>query len=149
MLRKILLVKTVVNRLFQIVKDIVQTLANLLGVEKSVSTTQPKSANNAEKNLPPTNTQSQKHVHNPALIGIVSIKHIGKQDTYNMEVKRYNNFSICDGFIVHNCIRYATEFEQGAIHRGKVAEEKEKQDYGTSYKRIGATDDYNGGWQSA
>ena len=65
-----------------------------------------------------------------------------------MEVKRYNNFSICDGLIVHNCIRYATEHEQGTLHRTISKEEKLKNDHGSQYKRIGLTED-SGGWLSA
>lgn len=37
-------------------------------------------------------------------IGIKSIKYIGKEDVYNMEVKRHHNFSVCGGVIVHNCL---------------------------------------------
>lgn len=36
-------------------------------------------------------------------IGIKKIQYLGKQDVYNMEVKRHHNFSVCGGFIVHNC----------------------------------------------
>ncbi len=34
---------------------------------------------------------------------IKSIKYIGKQDVYNLEVDVYHNFSINGGLIVHNC----------------------------------------------
>lgn len=67
------------------------------------------------------------------LIKIKSIKHIGKQDVYNMEVKDHHNFSINGGLIVHNCydgagyglISYHAEKsktlpkEQGVIARHK------------------------------
>lgn len=35
---------------------------------------------------------------------IKRVKYIGKQDVYNMEVKRHHNFSVNGGLIVHNCI---------------------------------------------
>lgn len=47
-----------------------------------------------------------------------------------------------------DCIRYATEHEQGTLHRTIKAEEKLKNDYGSQYKRIGMTED-SGGWLSA
>lgn len=39
---------------------------------------------------------------------IRSIKHIGKQDVYNMQVKDHHNFSVNGGLIIHNCdaLRY-------------------------------------------
>ena len=39
---------------------------------------------------------------------IKSIKYIGKQDVYNMEVKDHHNFSVDGGLIIHNCdaLRY-------------------------------------------
>lgn len=42
------------------------------------------------------------------MVKIKSIKYIGKQDVYNMEVEKHHNFSIQDGLIVHNCdsLRY-------------------------------------------
>ena len=43
-------------------------------------------------------------------VSIVGIKYIGKADVYNMEVKNHHNFSVCGGFIIHNCcdaLRYA------------------------------------------
>ena len=36
-------------------------------------------------------------------IKIRSIEYAGKQDVYNMEVRRHHNFSINGGIIVHNC----------------------------------------------
>ena len=45
-------------------------------------------------------------------------------------------------------IRYATEHEQGTLHRTIKAEEKLKNDYGSRYKQIGMTED-SGGWLSA
>ena len=47
-----------------------------------------------------------------AEIKIKSIKYVGKQDVYNMEVEKHHNFAIEDGLIVHNCLdslRYALE----------------------------------------
>lgn len=34
---------------------------------------------------------------------IKKIKHIGKQNVYNMEVEQHHNFSVSGGLIVHNC----------------------------------------------
>ena len=42
-------------------------------------------------------------------LSIVEIKYIGKEDVYNMEVMSHHNYSVCGGFIIHNCmdaIRY-------------------------------------------
>lgn len=42
-------------------------------------------------------------------MSIKEITYIGKADVYNMEVKSHHNYSVCGGFIVHNCmdaIRY-------------------------------------------
>lgn len=42
-------------------------------------------------------------------VKIKSIEYVGNEDTYNMEVKGYHNFSVNGGLIVHNCmdsIRY-------------------------------------------
>jgi len=54
---------------------------------------------------------------------IKSIKKIGQQNVYNMEVEDHHNFSVNGGLIVHNCIdvaRYAHEddmrFEEEEIH---------------------------------
>lgn len=35
---------------------------------------------------------------------IKSIKYLGKEDVYNMEVENHHNFSVNGGFIVHNCM---------------------------------------------
>ena len=148
MLKKNLFVKTVARHLLLIWKDIVQTLASLLGVENLGSIMKQESVNNAGKSLLLTNMQEQKPVRNPVLTRIVSIRSVGKQDVYNMEVKKHHNFSVSGGLIVHNCIRYATEHEQGTIHRSAIKQEKETFDYGKTYKRIGV-DENNGGWLSA
>lgn len=37
-------------------------------------------------------------------VKIRSIKYIGKQDVYNMEVRDHHNFSVNGGLIVHNCL---------------------------------------------
>lgn len=37
-------------------------------------------------------------------VPIASIKPIGKQPVYNMEVDEYHNFSVNGGIIVHNCM---------------------------------------------
>ncbi len=44
------------------------------------------------------------------LVEIDSIKYIGEYDVYNMEVRHHHNYSVCGGFIIHNCqdaTRYA------------------------------------------
>jgi hypothetical protein len=35
---------------------------------------------------------------------VKSVKYLGKEDVYNMEVKKHHNFSINGGLIVHNCM---------------------------------------------
>ena len=35
---------------------------------------------------------------------IKSIKYLGKEDVYNMEVENHHNFSVNGGLIVHNCM---------------------------------------------
>ena len=47
-----------------------------------------------------------------------------------------------------DAIRYATEHEQGTIHRSAIKQEKESNDYGKTYKRIGMPE-VSGGWLSA
>ncbi|WP_084655700.1 hypothetical protein [Andreesenia angusta] len=39
---------------------------------------------------------------------IKNIKHIGKEDVYNMQVENHHNYSVNGGFIIHNCdaVRY-------------------------------------------
>ena len=55
----------------------------------------------AEENTVRTNTQVQNTVQ---FVKIVSIQEAGREDVYNMEVLRHHNFSICGGFVVHNCL---------------------------------------------
>lgn len=48
------------------------------------------------------------------MVKIKKIKKIGYEPVYNMEVKKYHNFAINGGLIVHNCLdalRYAYEDE--------------------------------------
>lgn len=55
-------------------------------------------------------TEQSPDCHN--YVGIEKIEYIGEEDVYNMEVKNHHNFSVCGGFIVHNCIdavRYGME----------------------------------------
>ena len=47
------------------------------------------------------NIRKQNIVH---YVGIKSINEIGRSDVYNMEVKSHHNFSVCGGFIIHNCM---------------------------------------------
>ena len=66
----------------------------------------------AAKNLLKTDIQKRKRVQENAeqnYLSIVEIKYIGKEDVYNMEVRNHHNYSVCGGFIIHNCmdaIRY-------------------------------------------
>lgn len=55
----------------------------------------------AEVNILQIDTTKQNSVQ---FVGIKSIKKIGKANVYNMEVKSHHNFSVCGGFIVHNCL---------------------------------------------
>ena len=74
------------------------------------------------KNLEQINTAKQSVALNPVQIDftqdslnfakVKSIRYIGKQDVYNMEVRGHHNFSVNGGLIVHNSIdatRYALE----------------------------------------
>ena len=74
----------------------------------------------AESNSPQTNIQNNHAVQLPAQTPIEpsskikSIKYIGKENVYNMEVDVHHCFSVNGGLIVHNCIdalRYAYEDE--------------------------------------
>lgn len=80
----------------------------------------------AEKNLQQTNTKMLPVVQNNVLLSsekitgikVKSVKYIGKQDVYNMEVAKHHNFSVNGGLIVHNCIdslRYALSVEMGIV----------------------------------
>lgn len=68
-----------------------------------------------EKHLPLTNTVRDKPVADPAEISFVavkSVKPVGYEDVYNLEVPRYHNFAVNGGYIVHNCMdatRYSLE----------------------------------------
>lgn len=55
----------------------------------------------AEVNILQINIKKQNTVQ---FVKIKGIKRIGKADVYNMEVKDHHNFSVCGGFIVHNCM---------------------------------------------
>jgi hypothetical protein len=51
------------------------------------------------------------------LIPVKSVKRIGRENVYNMEVREHHNFAVNGGLIVHNCIdsmRYALESESTA-----------------------------------
>ncbi len=36
-------------------------------------------------------------------VKVRAVRHVGKQDVYNMEVESHHNFAVNGGFIVHNC----------------------------------------------
>lgn len=43
-------------------------------------------------------------------VRVKSVKFVGYEDVYNMEVENHHNFAVNGGFIVHNCmdaLRYA------------------------------------------
>ena len=54
-----------------------------------------------EVNILQTNIKKQNIVQ---FVSVEGINKIGKADVYNMEVKNHHNFSVCGGFIVHNCM---------------------------------------------
>ena len=64
------------------------------------------------RDLPRTNILKRRHAQGSAeqsYVYIEEIKYIGKEDVYNMEVRNHHNYSVCGGFIIHNCmdaIRY-------------------------------------------
>lgn len=37
-------------------------------------------------------------------VGVASVKKIGRESVYNMEVDEHHNFSVNGGVIVHNCM---------------------------------------------
>ncbi|MDD4280561.1 MAG: hypothetical protein PHX74_12595 [Candidatus Sumerlaeales bacterium] len=50
-------------------------------------------------------------------IPVKSVRIVGKEDVYNMEVDEHHNFAVNGGLIVHNCIdalRYCLEHESTA-----------------------------------
>lgn len=51
-------------------------------------------------------------------VRVKAIKEAGKSDVYNMEVKNHHNFSICGGFIVHNCMDAVRYFSYTIIRKG-------------------------------
>ena len=66
----------------------------------------------------------------PNYLSIVGIKYIGKADVYNMEVKNHHNFSVCCGFIIHNCcdgLRYACMSAWTYIKRWLPVDMEEKE----------------------
>ena len=75
--------------------------------EKAELITKQESVNGVEKNSLLINTQNQKPVQDHAdfsCVGIRSIKKIGREPVYNMEVDDNHNFAINGGLIVHNCM---------------------------------------------
>ena len=50
-------------------------------------------------------------------IRVKSVRLVGREDVYNMEVEKHHNFAVNDGLIVHNCVdalRYCLEHESTA-----------------------------------
>lgn len=50
---------------------------------------------------------------------IKSIKYLGKEDVYNMEVENHHNFSVNGGLIVHNCMDAVRYFVNTIVLKGK------------------------------
>lgn len=42
-------------------------------------------------------------LHSVSYVPLSSVKPLGRQSVYNMEVDEYHNFSVNGGIIVHNC----------------------------------------------
>lgn len=45
-------------------------------------------------------------------VKVKSVKYLGKQNVYNMEVETHHNYAVNGGMIIHNCIdalRYSLE----------------------------------------
>lgn len=53
-------------------------------------------------------------------VNVESVEPIGKEDVYNMEVKNHHNFSICGGFIVHNCMDASRYFVHTILVKSKA-----------------------------
>ena len=83
-----------------------------------------------DESLKQINTAKQSVAPNPVRIDftrgslkfakIKSIRYIGKQDVYNMEVRGHHNFSVNGGLIVHNSID-ATRYglSEDMVHTAK------------------------------
>lgn len=50
-------------------------------------------------------------------VKIESVKKIGKAPVYNMEVKRFHNFAVNGGVIVHNCMDEIRYFANTVMRR--------------------------------
>lgn len=71
----------------------------------------------AGMNTPRINTKKQ---NTARYVKIKNIKEAGRSDVYNMEVKNHHNFSICGGFIVHNCMDAVRYFCYTILRSNKV-----------------------------
>lgn len=86
----------------------------------------------AARNLLKTDIREKKRAQGNAeqnYLSIVGIKYIGKEDVYNMEVRNHHNYSVCGGFIIHNCmdaIRYLVMGMWIKIKHWLPKEEQEK-----------------------
>jgi hypothetical protein len=57
-------------------------------------------------------------------IRVKSVRLVGREDVYNMEVEKHHNFAVNDGLIVHNCIdalRYCLEHESTARYASTLS----------------------------
>lgn len=83
--------------------------------EKAGLTMKQENALCAGRNSLATNIQRKSTAEHHAFlhyVGISSIRKLGSEPVYNMEVDEYHNFSVNDGIIVHNCmddIRYMAQ----------------------------------------
>lgn len=65
------------------------------------------SAKSVERNLRQTNTQSKERAPENAdvfFVPVVSVKSVGFEPVYNLEVDELHNFAVNGGIIVHNCM---------------------------------------------
>lgn len=51
-------------------------------------------------------------------VKVISIKHIGKQPVFNMEVEKHHNFCVNGGLVVHNCFD-SVGYALLAYHKGR------------------------------
>jgi len=74
---------------------------------KAVLMTKNAFALSAEANLLQTNIHQNGAAHQNVrldYVGVASVKKIGRESVYNMEVDEHHNFSVNGGMIVHNCM---------------------------------------------
>ena len=95
-------------------QDFAQINANRHGDENQELMMLLKFVVNVARNMLPISTKKQNTVQ---YVKIKSVKSIGKADVYNMEVKNHHNFSVCGGFIIHNCMDAVRYFAYTIVRR--------------------------------